>query len=99
METSWLSKIKGWLAVGIPTVIGLAVAVVMRKSPVAKPATTVVKGPDMKAADDNAKILEKEQQVLAEQHKSIEQVLRPNAATVSPNTSLEDAVSAYNKDK
>jgi hypothetical protein len=99
METSWLSKIKGWLAVGIPAVIGLAVAVVMRKSPVAKPATKEIKGPDMKAADDNAKNLEKEQQVLAEQHKSIEQVLVPKPAKVNPNTSLEDAVTAYNKDK
>lgn len=100
METSWLTKIKGWLVVGIPAIIGLAIAIVMRRSPGKDPRDEpVAKGPDMAQADNNAKVLEKEQVVLADQHKAIETVLKPQPVVIKPDLSLEDAVNAYNKDK
>lgn len=98
--SGWYTKIKGWLVLGIPAAIGLAVAVVMRKSPAANPASEpVAKGPDMAQADANAVTLEKDQVVLADQHKTIEEVLKPAPVVIQPDKSLEDAVNAYNKDK
>lgn len=98
--SGWFTKIKGWLILGIPTAIGIAAAVVMRKSPVADPAKEpVAKGPDMTQADNNAKELEKDQVVLADQHKTIEETLKPKPVVIQPDKSLEDAVDAYNKGK
>lgn len=98
--SGWFSKIKGWLVLGIPTAIGIAAAVVMRKSPVADPRKEpVAKGPDMAQADSNAATLEKEQVVLADQHKTIEETLKPRPVVVQPDMSLDDAVNAYNKGK
>ena len=95
----WLSKIKAWLVLGIPAAIGLAVAVVMRKSPANPANEPVAKGPDMSQADNNAKQLEKEQVVLADQHKTIETALKPKPVVIQPDMSLEDAVNSYNKGK
>ena len=98
--SGWFAKIKGWLVVAIPAAIGIAIAVVMRKSPSADPSKEpVAKGPDMAQADSNAKTLEKEQVVLADQHKTIEETLKPRPVVIQPDKSLEDAVNAYNKDK
>lgn len=96
--SSMLSKAASWLKWAIPFAIGLAVAVVMRQRPAA-PQEQPAKGPDMTPADNNAKELEKEQHVLADQHAAIEDTLKPRPVVIQADKSLLDAVNEYNKDK
>lgn len=97
---TFFARLRNWLIVGIPAAIGIAIAVVMRKKPVPSPAETpVARGPDMTPADNNARELEREQAVLADQHAAIEDVLKPKPVVIQPEKPLEDAVAAYNRDK
>ncbi|MNV60941.1 hypothetical protein D3C71_1534290 [compost metagenome] len=70
----------------------------MRKKPVVAD-TPVARGPDMTPADNNAIQLEQEQVILADQHRAIEETLKPTPVVIQPDKSLEDAVDAYNRGK
>lgn len=94
--TGFFNKLKGWLLIAVPAVIGLAIAVVMRRKPVANPAQEPVARHDMAQADANVQVLEQQQVVLEQQHQEIVEVLKPKPVL---EESLQDAVDRYNRNR
>lgn len=79
----------------IPFLLGLAAAIVLRRSPADPAKQPVPKAPDMQKADENVEQLEEAQKELDQQHQQIEDVLAPKPQA-KPSKDLQDAVDKWN---
>lgn len=93
-----LKKLGKILLGAIPFLLGVAVAVIMRRSPDDPAKQPQPKAPDMGKADENAEKLEVAQEKLDQQHADVEQALAQKPAPKKSDT-LQDAVNAWNEGK
>lgn len=90
-----LKKLGKILLGAIPLLLGVAAAVVLRRTPDDPAKQPVPKAPDMGKADENVDKLEDAQKELDQQHQKIEDVLTPKPEP-KPSKSLQDAVDKWN---